>query len=121
MYYAIFLTNVMRILRNRNMTKLELAKRSGVSISFLSDLTTGKANPSLKIMEAIAVGLSVPLPILLESPNQDPVTSKEKISGTIPTGYERVYEVLPEYRAFQVKKWGEETKRMLQKVNSLSL
>jgi hypothetical protein len=28
-----------------------------VSISFLSDLTTGKANPSLKVMEAIANAL----------------------------------------------------------------
>ena len=48
MYKYIFFTNVLRILDERGMTKKELSERSGVSISFLSDLTTGKANPSLK-------------------------------------------------------------------------
>lgn len=33
------------------MTKHELADKAHISISFLSDLTNGKANPSLKIME----------------------------------------------------------------------
>ena len=48
MYNYIFFTNVLRLLDERHMTKKELSNRSGVSISFLSDLTTGKANPSLK-------------------------------------------------------------------------
>jgi transcriptional regulator with XRE-family HTH domain len=39
------------------MTKLGLSEKSGVSISFLSDLTNGKGNPSLKVMENIAVAL----------------------------------------------------------------
>ena len=70
-YKIIFYTNVLRILDERNMTKTDLAKRSGVSISFLSDLTTGKANPSLKVMEAIAAALETPLPELLESTHLD--------------------------------------------------
>ena len=67
MYKFIFYTNVVRLLDERDMTKTDLAKRSGVSISFLSDLTTGKANPSLKVMAAIAAALETPLPVLLES------------------------------------------------------
>nr|ACU65309.1 TrbA [Pseudomonas putida] len=53
------------------MTKKELSDRSGVSISFLSDLTTGKANPSLKVMEDIAQALETPLTLLLESTELD--------------------------------------------------
>lgn len=62
MYDFIFFTNVLRILDERGMTKQELSKRSGVSISFLSDLTTGKANPSLKVMESLATALASPCP-----------------------------------------------------------
>lgn len=77
------------------MTKTELARRSGVSVSYLSDLTTvGKANPSLKIMASIAEIIDVPLPRLLE---QNPVT--------LPEGYEHVSVVLPKHQAFIVKKW----------------
>lgn len=50
MYKYIFFTNVLKCLEERDMTKQELSDRSGVSISFLSDLTTGKGNPSLEKM-----------------------------------------------------------------------
>ena len=71
MYNYIFFTNVLRLLDERHMTKKELSDRSGVSISFLSDLTTGKANPSLKVMQDIAKALDAPLPLLLESTDLD--------------------------------------------------
>jgi transcriptional regulator with XRE-family HTH domain len=65
-YSQIFFTNILRLLEERGMTKHELADKAHISISFLSDLTNGKANPSLKIMEAIADALDTPLPTLLE-------------------------------------------------------
>lgn len=117
MYNFIFFTNVLRILEERNMTKNELAERSKVSISFLSDLTTGKANPSLKVLEAIAAALDTALPFLLESSDLDKETldalAGGKMPKSLPAGYERVCVVLPEHRAFQVKKWGEETRKKL--------
>ncbi|WP_020405882.1 transcriptional regulator [Hahella ganghwensis] len=120
-YNFIFFTNVLRILDERHMTKNELADRSGVSVSFLSDLTTGKANPSLKVMEAIAAALEVSLPLLLESTDLDRETLEALAGGrvhtSLPTGFERVSVVLPEYRAFQVKKWGEETQKKLRKIS----
>nr|AEV57036.1 TrbA [uncultured bacterium] len=117
MYKYIFFTNVLRILDERGMTKNELSERSGVSISFLSDLTTGKANPSLKVMEAIANALETSLPLLLESTDLDKHTldalSGGKAPSSLPAGYQRVSAVLPEHRAFQVKKWGEATRKKL--------
>lgn len=118
----IFFTNVLRILDEQGMTKNELSERSGVSISFLSDLTTGKANPSLKVMESIASALETPLPLLLESTDLDKDTlaalAGGKVPSSLPAGYERVSAILPEHRAFVVRKWGEETRKKLGWKNS---
>ena len=117
MYNYIFFTNVLRLLDERHMTKKELSDRSGVSISFLSDLTTGKANPSLKVMEDIAQALETPLPLLLESTDLDKEALDALAGGkeprSLPPGFERVAAVLPEHQAFIVKKWGEATRKKL--------
>jgi transcriptional regulator with XRE-family HTH domain len=112
LYYRIFYSNVLRLLDQRGMTKHDLAAASGVSISFISEITTGKGNPSLETMAAIAAGLDVPLPYLLEHTDLDEATRSElagaKATSTFPPGYEQVCVVLPTVRAHQVKKWGEE-------------
>lgn len=122
MYNYIFFTNVIRILEERGMGKNDLSERSDVSLSFLSDLTTGKANPSLRVMEQIAVALETPLPHLLESTdlNQQSLDALwgGKMNNSLPKGYERVSVILPEHRAYQVKKWGEETSKKLRKTDS---
>lgn len=101
------------------MTKNELHERSGVSISFLSDLTTGKANPSLKVMEAISIALETPLPLLLESTDLDKEALDSLAGGkavsSVPAGYQRVSGILPDYRAFIVKQWMEDSRKRLQK------
>ena len=111
MYNYIFFTNVLRVLDELRMTKHDLAEKSGVSISFLSDITTGKGNPSLKVMEDIARALQTPLPLLLELTDLDKASLEalagEKVQSSLPPGYERVAVVLPEHQAFIVKKWGE--------------
>ncbi|WP_036254244.1 transcriptional regulator [Methylobacter sp. BBA5.1] len=117
MYNDIFFTNILRILNERGMSKKELHDLSGVSNSFLSDLTTGSGNPSLKVMEAIANALEVPLPMLLESTDLDKESLDVLAGGafrqSLPPGYERVSVVLPEHKAFIVKRWGEETRKKL--------
>ena len=109
MYKYIFFTNILRILDERKMTKNELANKSGVSVSFLSDLTTGKANPSLKVMESLANALEISLPLLLESTDLDEVSLEILAAGktysSLPTGYIRISAILPEYQVFIVKKW----------------
>lgn len=102
------------------MTKTELSEKSSVSISFLSDLTTGKGNPSLEIMEKIAIALNIPLSTLLEPADSDGNTLGNSQKSVvfpfeIPSGYERVVAVIPEHRAYQVKKWAEEAKKKLKK------
>lgn len=115
MYSQIFFTNILRILDERGLTKNELHERAGISISFLSDLTNGKANPSLKVMENIAAALETPLPLLLESTDLDrealDALAGGKAPKSLPDGLVRVSAVLPEFRAFQVKLWEEEARK----------
>jgi len=116
-YNIIFFTNVLRILDEKGMTKSELASKADMSVSFLSDLTNGKANPSLKIMENLATALETPLPMLLESSDLDR-EALDAIAGgrmpqSLPKGFVRISAVLPEAKAFVVRRWEEEAKKKL--------
>lgn len=121
MYNQIFLTNVVRILDELGMTKIELAKKADVSLSFLSDLTKDKANPSLRIMEAIANALQTPLPILLEHTNLSEVEMEELMSGTpksvLPQGLVHTCAILTKFQAYQVRLWNAENKKQLSRIN----
>ncbi len=117
LYHLIFFTNVLRVLESRGMHKNELAKLTGISPAFLSDLTNGKTNPSLKTMERIAEALEVSLPWLLESTDLDHqslvVLSGGKHHGSLPEGYERITVVLPAQKAYIVKQWDADAKKKL--------
>ncbi|WP_070266524.1 transcriptional regulator [Duganella sp. HH101] len=117
MYSLIFFTNVLRLLEERGLTKYELADQAEISISFLSDLTNGKANPSLKIMEAIAQALDEPLPALLETTDLDQ-QSFSTLAGTspansLPAGYVRASAILTEYQAFTVQQWDQANRQLI--------
>lgn len=117
MYNQIFFTNVLRLLDEHGITKNELSYAAGMSVSFLSDLTNGKANPSLKIMESIAHALEVPLPALLETTDLDRDTLNLLAGGkplsSLPEGLVRVTAVLTEYQAFTVQQWDEANRNRL--------
>jgi transcriptional regulator with XRE-family HTH domain len=117
-YNLILLTNILRILDDIGMTKSELAKKAGMSVSFLSDLTHDHANPSLRIMEAIAHALDTPLPALLETTDLDRATLEELAGGktklSLPVGYTRVAAIVTEFQAFTVRQWDIENRKRLQ-------
>ena len=116
-YNQIFFTNVLRLIDERGMTKDRLADLAGMSVSFLSDLTNGKANPSLKIMESIAKALDASLPALLEMTDLDRETldalAGGKAPSSLPAGLVRVTAVLSEYQAFRVRQWDEANRKLL--------
>lgn len=101
------------------MTKHELALRADISDSFLSDLTNARANPSLRILEAIAKALETPLPLLLELTDLDKETLDELAGGkaqqSLPTGFLRISAVLTEYQAFMVRQWDQINKDSIRK------
>lgn len=119
MYNQIFFTNVLRTLDEQGMTKSELADKAGISVSFLSDLTNGKANPSLKVLDAIARALNTALPALLEITDLDEATMAALMDGqttqSLPDGYVRLSAVLTPFQAFAVKRWDEENRRKLRR------
>jgi transcriptional regulator with XRE-family HTH domain len=108
MYNHIFFTNILRLLDEKDITKEELSKMSGVSLGFICDLTNGKSNPSLRIMEQIADALETSLPALLEETDLDrqslELLTGGKIRG-VAEGFERVSLVLPTHQAFIAKQW----------------
>lgn len=131
MYNYIFFTNVLQLLEELGITRSDLASRSGVSVSFLSELTNGKANPSLKTMEAIAEALETPLPMLLEVTDLDRETiekvreEEERIRAelglakgvslvpSLPDDYVRCTVILSAFQAFSVKKWDRENRQKI--------
>jgi transcriptional regulator with XRE-family HTH domain len=118
-YNQILFTNILRLLDERDMTKHELALRADISDSFLSDLTNGRANPSLRILEAIAEALETPLPLLLELTDLDKETLDELAGGkaprSLPHGILRISAVLTEYQAFRVRQWDQINKDSIRK------
>lgn len=119
MHYQVFFTNVLRLLDESKMTKSELAERADISVSFLSDITNGKANPSINIMDAIAKALNTSLPTLLEMTDLDEQTfdslaADDKMVG-LPDGHVHVFAVLTEFQAFVVKRWDKENRKKLAK------
>jgi transcriptional regulator with XRE-family HTH domain len=117
MHNQILFTNILRLLNERGMTKNDLADKADISVSFLSDLTNGKANPSLKIMEAIADALETPLATLLENTDLEPEVLDALAGGkarrSLPEGYVRVSAILPDHQAFIVRKWDEAARKKL--------
>ena len=118
MYNLILITNILRIIDDKGVTKTELAKKAGVSIAFFTDLTNDKANPSLRIIEAIAEALETPLPMLLDSSDMD-LTDLEALAkrkpGRLPKGFVWKGGVLSEYEAYQVDQWDKKNRGLLSK------
>ena len=118
MYSEILFTNILRLLAEREMTKQHLSNVSGVSISFLTDLTRGKANPSLETMAAIADALEASLPELLELSDADrqllDAADAAIFKSSLPDGFVRVTAILPAAKAYAVRQWDLESRKRIE-------
>ena len=120
MYDRIFFTNVLRLLKERGITKAELHSMSGVSASIISDITRGQGNPTLDTMTAIANALETPLPEMLMHVENDVLQQiseheKNPLNADLPKGFQRVSVVLPDHKAFIVNKWSVDIQSHLRK------
>ena len=87
-------------------------------MGFICDLTNGKGNPSLRIMEQIADALDTALPALLEETDLDRQSLEALTGGKlrgVAEGYERVSLILPSHQAFIARQWAKEAKAHLKK------
>lgn len=114
MHRQILAININRYLALRGLKKLDLANKADVSISFISDVTNGRGNPSLETMAAIADALGVPVVALLEPPPigtddwqaslADALLRDDAKLG-LPPGLRRVSAIVNDHQAFQIAKW----------------
>ncbi|MDH1400101.1 helix-turn-helix domain-containing protein [Aeromonas caviae] len=123
MYNQILFTNIIRILEQKGMTKTELAVGADISVSWLSDLTRGHANPTLKVMEKLAIFLETPLTELLEHTDLDPVSlallSEGRATKSLPKGYKRVMAIVTDHQAFIIRKWDAEARSKLEEMKTV--
>ncbi len=113
MYRKILCINIMRYAALRGLKKQDLAAKADVSLSYISDVTNAKGNPSLDTMAAIADALEVPLTALLEPPPvgtdgwdaslADSLRDETKLG--VPAGFQRVSAIVTDHQAFQIRKW----------------
>ena len=99
-------------------TKEQLSKISGVSISLISDLSNGKGIPFLRIMDRIADALDKPLTELLDETGLDSKSLEALAGGKlrgIAEGYERISLILPSHQAFITRPWTKEAMEKLKK------
>jgi transcriptional regulator with XRE-family HTH domain len=104
LYEDIFIKKINIQMKEQGLTAKELCQRSGVSNSFLSEIFSKRANPSLKTMSSLARALGVPLPFLLE-PDDSQATRLSHPQSNLPKGFKWVGCVLPEHQAYMVKNW----------------
>lgn len=112
MYKEIFLTNILQLLEEKNLNYTDLSVASGISLSYVSDICKGKANVTLKQMEAISEALGKPLPLMLTNVEPEVWASIEAMSVTKPMAvpkddgsFQYISGYLPEHQAFIVHRW----------------
>ncbi|MEU3272415.1 XRE family transcriptional regulator [Saccharomonospora sp. NPDC006951] len=83
---------VQRLRHERGLTLQELADRSAVSISMLSAIEKGDKAPTVVVLDRVATGLGVRLPVLVAEPDDDRVIvrrAEEQDHVREPGGWER--------------------------------
>ncbi|MET0240583.1 MAG: helix-turn-helix transcriptional regulator [Sphingobium sp.] len=61
-----FGANVKRLRKEAGLSQEEFAEKAGVARSYMSDVEVGDRNPTLKVVERLALALGVPAASLLQ-------------------------------------------------------
>ena len=95
--YSSYTGSLIRTTRKaQNMTLMELANQSGLSVSFLSQVERGLTNPSINSLRKVALSLNTPLSFFFEegSQNSGPVIKKDDRKVLISTDSRLTYQLL---------------------------
>lgn len=78
--------NIRRLREEAGLNQRELAKKSGVSHSYISDVERGTVTPSIKFLEKIAKALGVRSTVLLNKKEAEWEVVSVPILGSVPAG-----------------------------------
>lgn len=63
------MNNRVRLVReSQGLSKTELARRSGVALSFINYIESGEKSPTIRTLEKLAAAMNVPATELLDEP-----------------------------------------------------
>ena len=93
--------NIELILKAREMRKQDLATKSGISVSFISDITNLKGNPSINNIQKIADALEIPVPLLFLPLD----VNWMEIDSISSPNYVHVFARVTRPESFCIKKW----------------
>lgn len=95
--YGIYRGSIIRRTRKaQNMTLEDLAEKTGLSLSFISQVERGITNPSINSLRKIALALNTPLSLFFEegSSNNGPVVRKNERRVLVNTDSRLTYQLL---------------------------
>jgi transcriptional regulator with XRE-family HTH domain len=85
-----FATNLTRIRAEKEITQQELAKKAGLSVSYISMLEREQRTPPLDTLEVVAKGLGVdPLALLEDPPKKAPAPKAVPPKKSAPKAVEK--------------------------------
>ena len=119
MYKNIFISNINRIKQEKDLSFSELSRRCAISVAFLTDIFSGKGNPSLEKIEVIAAALETPLPYLFSNAEKefwdqvDDILSQPTFK--LPPGFVNFFGILSESQAKEARLWYSENRSRLRK------
>lgn len=89
-------STIRRIRKSQYLTLADLANRTGYSLSFLSQVERGLANPSINSLRKIALALGCPLTTFFDvaSSTNGPVVRKHERRVLVNTDYKLTYQLL---------------------------
>jgi transcriptional regulator with XRE-family HTH domain len=95
--YATYRGSIIRRMRKaQNMTLVDLSEKTGLSLSFISQVERGITNPSINSLRNIALALNIPLGSFFEegSSHNGPVVRKSERSVLVNTDSRLTYQLL---------------------------
>lgn len=71
-------TKIRNIRKNRELTVSALADQAGVSESYISQLESGRIDPSVSLLRKLAVALEVPIAAFFDAEYEEPVVTRKE-------------------------------------------
>lgn len=89
-------TKIRNIRKNRELTVSALADQAGVSESYISQLESGRIDPSVSLLRKLAVALEVPIAAFFDAEYEEPIVTRKEDCQVVEEEGVRLSRLTPE-------------------------